>query len=255
MAIECLADLPGVGENLIDHPEVPIVAMANGPYGYYRQGVGWRMLLNGLQFKLFGTGRDHDAPASRRAPSSTRRIPRPNRRSRRSACRSSISIAMRSGLVKDTYGLTVTTVVVKPKSRGFVRLRSANPDEMPLVSPHLLKDPADVRAMIDGQRFFLRAFQTGPLAGRIARDRASPIRAISATRPSTNHCRRFGEDQLSPERHLPDGAKPRSAGGAGFKIARPRRRAICACATSPRCRTSTRATPTRPAMMLGGRSG
>src|SRR3712207_7357603 len=44
--IPVLADLPGVGENLIDHPEVPIVSMANGPYGYYRQGVGWRMLLN-----------------------------------------------------------------------------------------------------------------------------------------------------------------------------------------------------------------
>ncbi len=67
-----VVDLPGVGENLIDHPEVPIVAMANGPYGYYRQGVGWRMLLNGLQFKLFGTGRDHARPASRRAPSSIR---------------------------------------------------------------------------------------------------------------------------------------------------------------------------------------
>jgi choline dehydrogenase-like flavoprotein len=38
--IDCRVDLPGVGENLIDHPEVPIVAIANGPYGYYRQGVG-----------------------------------------------------------------------------------------------------------------------------------------------------------------------------------------------------------------------
>jgi choline dehydrogenase len=55
--IECIADLPGIGENLIDHPEVPIIATANGRHGYYKQGVGWRMVLNGLQFKLFGTGR------------------------------------------------------------------------------------------------------------------------------------------------------------------------------------------------------
>ncbi len=54
--IDCVVDLPGVGENLIGHPEVPIVAMANGPHGYHKQGVGWRMLLNGLQFKLFGAG-------------------------------------------------------------------------------------------------------------------------------------------------------------------------------------------------------
>src|SRR3954454_8518189 len=36
--IPCLVDLPGVGQTLIDHPEVPIIAIANGPYGYYRQG-------------------------------------------------------------------------------------------------------------------------------------------------------------------------------------------------------------------------
>ena len=55
--IACIADLPGVGENLIDHPELPMIALANGRHGYYRQGVGLRMLLNGLQFKLFRSGR------------------------------------------------------------------------------------------------------------------------------------------------------------------------------------------------------
>ena len=57
--LPCHSDLPGVGENLIDHPEVPIIAIANGAIGYHKQGVGWRMLLNGLQFKLFGTGTHH----------------------------------------------------------------------------------------------------------------------------------------------------------------------------------------------------
>ena len=38
---------------------------------------------------------------------------------------------------------------------------------MPLVSPHLLKDPADALAMADGQRFFLRAFQTWAVQGNI----------------------------------------------------------------------------------------
>ena len=72
------------------------------------------------------------------------------------------------GLVDDTYGLTITTVVVKPKSRGFVRLRSADPDDMPLVSPNLLADPEDRRSMIEGQRFFMRALETSPLKERIA---------------------------------------------------------------------------------------
>ena len=54
--IKCKVDLPGVGKNLIDHPECPLIATTNGKYGYFRQGEGWRMLKNGLQFLLFGTG-------------------------------------------------------------------------------------------------------------------------------------------------------------------------------------------------------
>ncbi len=37
-----------------------------------------------------------------------------------------------------------------------------------------------MRAMIDGQRFFLRAFQTSPLAERIDADRHARSRRISA---------------------------------------------------------------------------
>src|SRR5206468_847552 len=72
-------------------------------------------------------------------------------------------------LVKDTYGITITTVVVKPRSRGTVRLRSAKAADMPLVSPNLLKDPHDMATMIAGQRFFLRALAAPPLAGRVER--------------------------------------------------------------------------------------
>ena len=48
--ILCNQDLPGVGKNLMDHPECPIIAKANGKYGYYKQGEGWRMIKNGLEF-------------------------------------------------------------------------------------------------------------------------------------------------------------------------------------------------------------
>jgi choline dehydrogenase-like flavoprotein len=194
--IDCLADLPGVGENLIDHPEVPIVAMASGPHGYFRQGVGWRMLRNGLQFKLFQTGPILSAgveagaflnPGDRDAEPTIQAFCVPivylDRDTR--------------GLVEDTYGLTITTVVVKPRSRGWVRLRSADPAAMPLVSPNLLHDPADIRAMLDGQRFFLRVMRTEPLAQRVRR-----VAIPEAAEPSDDallaHCRRFVKTNYHP---------------------------------------------------------
>jgi choline dehydrogenase len=194
--IACLADLPGVGENLIDHPEVPIIAIANGKHGYYRQGVGWRMLLNGLQFKLFGTGRITSAGVEAGAfvnPADPDGEP-----TIQAFCVPIVYLDRDAlGQVKDTYGVTITTVVTKPKSRGFVRLASSNPDDMPLVSPNLLKDPADARTMIDGQRFFLRAFQNGPLAKRIDRVIA-PDPADLSDEAIMNHCRRLVKTNYHP---------------------------------------------------------
>jgi choline dehydrogenase-like flavoprotein len=194
--IEVLADLPGVGENLVDHPEVPIIAAANGRHGYYRQGVGWRMLLNGLHFKLFGSGRILSAGVEAGAfvnPADPAAEP-----TIQAFCVPIVYLDRDTlDLVEDTYGLTVTTVVVKPKSRGTVRLRSANPDDMPLVSPNLLAHPDDARAMIDGQRFFLRAFQTSPLKER--------IKAIAIPNPDDlsdeaifRHCKRFVKTNYHP---------------------------------------------------------
>ncbi|MBU2958031.1 GMC family oxidoreductase N-terminal domain-containing protein [Paracoccus sp. 1_MG-2023] len=166
--IACIANLPGVGQNLIDHPEVPITARVNGPYGYYRQGQGWRMLRNGLQFKLFGSGPVTSAgveagafvnPDDPTAPPTIQAF-----------CVPIVYVDRDTrDLVQDGHGLTVTTVVVKPKSRGHVRLASADPGAMPLVSPNLLQHPEDMAEMIKGQRFFLRAFEQSPLAQRIER--------------------------------------------------------------------------------------
>ena len=190
-------DLPGVGQNLIDHPEVPVIAIANGPYGYFRQGVGWRMLMNGLQFKLFGSGRILSAgfeagafvnPVDRDAPPSIQAF-----------CVPIVYLDrdLSQGLVDDTYGVTITTVVVKPKSRGYVKLRSADPDDMPLVSPHLLKDPDDMATMIAGQRFFRDVLLSGPLGKRIEKVIA-PAGPDLSDEAMAEHCRRFVKTNYHP---------------------------------------------------------
>ncbi len=166
VGIPCLVDLKGVGENLVDHPEVPITARVKGKGGYYKQGDGWRMLRNGLQFKLFGSGPVTSAGVEAGAfvnPTDPKADP-----TIQAFCVPIVYVDRDTRhLVDDGYGLTVTTVVVKPKSRGTVRLASANPKDMPLVSPNLLKDKADMDAMVEGQKFFLRAFETNPLADQV----------------------------------------------------------------------------------------
>ena len=194
--IECCADLPGVGENLIDHPEVPLIALANGPHGYYRQGVGWRMLRNGLQFKLFGTGPvtsagvEAGAFVNPESPDSEPTI--------QAFCVPIVYLDRDAlGMIKDGHGVTITTVVTKPKSRGFVRLRSANPADMPLVSPNLLKDTADQREMILAQRYFLKVMQTKPLADHID-SIIVPDQADLSENAILKHCKRHVKTNYHP---------------------------------------------------------
>ncbi len=248
--IGCKVDLLGVGQNLIDHPEVPMTALASGPYGYYRQGVGWRMLKNGLQFKLFGSGpitsagveagafvnpTDPDAPPCIQA-----------------FCVPIVYLDRDTlGLVEDGYGVTVTTVVVKPKSRGEIRLASADPDDMPLVSPCLLKDPDDMQTMIEGQRFFLRAFQQKPLADRI-KQVAIPNPTDTSDEAIAAHCRRFVKTNYHPAGSCKMGADgdPHAVLDARMRVRGVHNLRVCDMSVVPNINAGN---TNAPAMMLGDR--
>ena len=56
LGVKVVHDLPGVGENLQDHHEVPVVAATNGHFGYYGEDKGFRALWNGLQYLFFRSG-------------------------------------------------------------------------------------------------------------------------------------------------------------------------------------------------------
>lgn len=248
--IPCVADLPGVGQNLIDHPEVPITAIANGPYGYFRQGVGWRMLRNGLQFKLFGSGPILSAGVEAGAfvnPVSPEGAP-----SVQAFCVPIVYLDRDTrGKVEDTYGFTVTTVVVKPKSRGFVRLKSSDPDDMPVVSPHLLQHPDDMAMMVAGQRFFLRAFQQGPLSERVKRV-AIPDPDDTSDDALRVHCKRFVKTNYHPVGTCRMGATgdPLAVLDARLRVRGVERLRICDLSAMPNINAGN---TNAPAMMMGSR--
>ena len=194
--IQVVADLAGVGQNLVDHPEVPILATANGPYGYFTHTDGWRMLMHGIQFKLFGTGLVTSAGVE--AGAFVNPLEPDAEPSIQAFCVPFVYLDRDLlKLIKPTYGVTVTTVVTKPKSRGFVKLRSANPTDMPIVSPHLLKHPDDMATMIAGQRFFLSAFKNGPLGARIDKV-LRPDPADLGDEALALHCKRMVKTNYHP---------------------------------------------------------
>ena len=249
-AISCHADLPGVGENLIDHPEVPIAAMLNGPYGYFGQGNGWRMLKNGLQFKLFGSGPVTSAGVEAGAFVNPRY---PDREPTIQAFCVPIIYLDRDTVdeVENSFGMTVTTVVVKPRSRGNVRLASADPKAMPLVSPNLLKDSDDMREMIEGQRFFMRAFGENPLSSRISKI-AIPSPHDLSDHALQAHCKRFVKTNYHPAGTARMGADadPLAVLDAKLRVKGVQRLRVCDMSVVPNIMAGN---TNAPAMMLGDR--
>jgi choline dehydrogenase len=50
------------------------------------------------------------------------------------------------------HGYALHVCVLRPRSRGYIGLRSADPAADPLIEPRYLSDPADLRLMIEGVR-------------------------------------------------------------------------------------------------------
>lgn len=58
--------------------------------------------------------------------------------------------------IQDTYTWTIMPLLLRPKSRGWVRLASKNPFVAPLMNPNYFDHPLDILTMVEGAKIALR---------------------------------------------------------------------------------------------------
>jgi choline dehydrogenase len=194
MGVKVVHDLPGVGENLQDHHEVPVVSATNGHFGYYGEDKGLRALWNGLQYMLFRSG-----PVASVGVEACAYVD-PDGSDRPSLKMYCIPTVYLDADVKDVAaqdGVTVNACLLRPKSRGTVRLRSADPFARPVVDNNYLAEPDDLRLEIAGLRFAREIMAQHPLSGRITHEML-PGKTVTSDADLANHCRRTVKTNWHP---------------------------------------------------------
>jgi len=69
------------------------------------------------------------------------------------------------------HGYSCHACVLRPESRGSVKLQSLDPHAAPLIDPAFLTDPRDVATLMRGVRAMYRILEAPPIAGYKGRDR------------------------------------------------------------------------------------
>lgn len=141
------ANLPGVGQNLQDHCEVPVISSLQKGMGYFGQDSGWNMLRHGLRYLLTRSGPVTSTGVEACAFLPLGDDPRPMIQL---YCVPTVYVDRTISGVEPTWGLTLTPCLARPRSRGSLRLNPANPQGLPLVDPGFLRDPGDMGAMREG---------------------------------------------------------------------------------------------------------
>lgn len=55
--------------------------------------------------------------------------------------------------IKFKEGYTIVPILLRPFSRGYMKLRSHHPYDMPIIQPNFLSDRRDFDVLLDGKLF------------------------------------------------------------------------------------------------------
>ena len=188
------ADLPGVGQNLQDHHEVPIVAGTTGAFGYFGQDRGFAMVSHGLQYMLFKSGAVTTTGVEACAFIDPDGSARPTLQL---YCVPTVYLDRDVSGVEPTHGVTLNPCLLRPRARGSVRLASADPLAAPQVDPRFFGDPEDLRLTVAGLRYAREVLATSPVRGMIDRE-IFPGPDVMSDEALAAHCRRTVKTNYHP---------------------------------------------------------
>lgn len=196
--ITVVEDVPGVGQNLQDHFGIDIVAelkahtsldkynrlhwaaWAGAQYALFRSGPVTSNVVEGGAFWFA------DGPGSAPAPDLQFHF-----------LAGAGAEAGVPSVRKGRSGITLNSYTLRPKSRGSVTLRSADPRDLPIVDPNFLAEPDDIRVSVEGVKISREIFSQPSLAKHIHEIRF-PDASVRTEAEFEAYARQYGRTSYHP---------------------------------------------------------
>ena len=161
--IAVIADLPGVGENLHDHPYTTCTYRTAPGNSLNRQLRGLRVLRHAITYYL--TKRGPLTNGASQATALARGLPDTPCPDLQIVFRPMSHVYDRSAKISPDPIPRVTGGVayVRPKSRGRLLLKSSDPHQTPALYPNYLAEASDEEGLLAGVKWVRRIFQTEPI--------------------------------------------------------------------------------------------
>jgi choline dehydrogenase-like flavoprotein len=150
-----------VGENLQDHAIIPVRAYVKGDLGYQAAAHGLGSVKAGLRYFV-----TKDGPAAGNGLETVSHWNPSDFTADPTIQCYHVPIIAFEGVspTGDRAGITFELVVLRPKSRGWVRLADGDPTSMPLINPNWMSEDDDLRAAVESVRAIRQVMAQASLA-------------------------------------------------------------------------------------------
>jgi choline dehydrogenase-like flavoprotein len=194
--IDVVQDMAGVGQNLQDHFGVDIVAELKNHDSLDKYNKLHWSIWAGIQYTLFNSG-----PITSNVVEGgafwygDKANPVPDLQFHFLA--GAGAEAGVPGVPMGSSGITLNSYTLRPKSRGTVSLRSADPRALPVIDPNFLADPDDVKISVEGVKISQEIFAQASLQKHI-KVLHFPDRNVRTEADYVAYARQYGRTSYHP---------------------------------------------------------
>ena len=171
LGIEPLVDLAGVGANLSEHARAPVEFVARQPVTFLNQLRLDRVALSVARWAMFGSGAFATQINSCNVViRTTEDLAQPDVQLMCNPVRMDAKMWFPGIGQRQEHRITSDVVLLHPRSRGRLSLRSADPRDPPRIQLNLLSDPADVDTLVRGIGVARHIYGTAPQSALTGRE-------------------------------------------------------------------------------------